>query len=151
MLHTRREKTWQRGTFGRTPIDDPHLFPPEYIPAAKYRLQSEQGSIAFVAHLDYAVDVTGTGQMTHIGSCIMNAGLGIDLHILKRKMGVDYALYDVDGKMGAGTITMPNLDFKTIIFANETVIPLTEGMTVTSAEDAHAGKQAVTEIIQAME
>ncbi|MCP4402877.1 MAG: methyl-accepting chemotaxis protein [bacterium] len=117
---------WRREAFGRTQIDDPQFFPPEYPTASPYRIRTDHGKLVLTAYLDYAVDLNGTGEGTHIGSCILNKALKVELDTLKRKMEVDYVLYESDGTLATGTATMPALDLDTVTVDQDTVILQTD-------------------------
>lgn len=115
---------FQRLPFGRNIIEDPKIFPLEFTPEEKFLLKKKNGNVFLVANFDYAVDLSGIGNSTHIGSFIFEKIITSDFHHLNKEMGVNFNLYDSFGNAIAGSIEMPNLAIGNINFSDRKMLEL---------------------------
>jgi len=108
---------FQRLSFGRKVIEDPKIFPAEFNPEQKYLLKKKNGNVFLISNFDYAVDVSGVGNLTHIGSFIFEKMINSDFHHLNKEMGVNFNLYDSSGSPIAGVVDMPSLVLEDMDFS----------------------------------
>ncbi len=97
-------------------IKDPQLFPLVYKPSnSELILQQVDDQLLLIIHAKYinksyedpSIDLK-KGQ--YIGSLIIQMRIDASIEELGRRMAVNFNLYDIEGKMGAGTVPLPNLN-----------------------------------------
>jgi two-component system sensor kinase FixL len=117
----------RRREFDRTAIENPQIFPLIYTSSQQYALHMKHGKMYLIAHLEYVVDPFDMGQSIHLGTFVFEKALQLDLPDLEQEMQVMLNLYDETGTMGAGTVSMPDLNLAQTVFSKEhTVVQLTD-------------------------
>ena len=117
---------FKRLSFGREQIEDPSHFPNVFSPSKDYSLTLKNEELFLIVESDYTVDPLGIGTSRRIGAFVFEKRMGVDLSAMNEEMGVTYALYDVNGQFGAGTVAMPDLDVDAAKFSDDMILELSD-------------------------
>lgn len=98
-------------------IDDPMIYPPsppEGLPPHYFKIVN--GQPFFVGEYDYTipVDFKEFKQGDRVGHFILEKGFDIDFGKLEEEMGVHFNLFDANGTMIFGEVTLPGLDVQAL-------------------------------------
>ena len=114
------------GTFDVKKIIDPSLFPHTFKSGKSNTLKATKNGLLFIAQREYLsmVNLRKISKDDLLGYFILEKKLNFDWRSIDKELGVNFNIYDVEGIMGGGDITMPDIDLVKADFSKDEIFIL---------------------------